>query len=158
MTYYQIETFLTVANLHNLSVAANVLHVTQSTISHRISSLEDELGMILIERQKGHKQTMITTLGEKFVPVAQQWKDLWEETQTIKKKEQQSVLHIVAPNSILLYELKPLLTKICLNEPYLTMFISSNHSVQVRDLLENRTADIGFVSFLLNKNLILKRF
>lgn len=157
MTYYQIEAFLAVVRIQNLSDAADLLHVTQSTISHRINRLEEELGVVLIDRQKGRRQTSLTPAGENFIPIAEQWRSLWEETKEIEKRTKLSMLNIVAPNSVLLYELKPLMIKICLSEPQLSMFISSNHSLQVRELLENRIADIGFVTVpIWNKNLILR--
>jgi DNA-binding transcriptional LysR family regulator len=157
MTYYQIEAFLAVARIQNLSDAADFLHVTQSTISHRLNRLEDEVGVTLIDRQKGRRQTSLTPMGERFIPIAEQWRDLWNETKEIEKQAQLSILNVVGPNSVLLFELKPLMIKICLNEPQLTMFISSNHSLQVSELLENGIADVGFVTVpIWNKNLILQ--
>ena len=40
--------FLAVAREQNMTEAANVLHVTQPTLSRQIADLEDELGLSLI--------------------------------------------------------------------------------------------------------------
>ena len=42
--------FLAVAREENMSEAANVLHVTQPTLSRQIADLERELGVTLFER------------------------------------------------------------------------------------------------------------
>ena len=51
-----IETFLAVAMSRTLGKAAELLNVTQSTISYNLSELESEMGMILVDRQKGQQR------------------------------------------------------------------------------------------------------
>lgn len=48
-----VETFLTVIRTRTISQAANILYVSQSTVSGRLKQLEEELGVTLIERKKG---------------------------------------------------------------------------------------------------------
>ena len=64
MTYDQIETFLTVVSCGNITAAANELFVTQSTVSSRIQSLENELGTSLLIRAKGHHSVELTSYGD----------------------------------------------------------------------------------------------
>src|SRR4051794_36876028 len=45
-----LETFVWVAKLKSFSLAAEKLHTTQAAVSHRIASLERELGVRLLER------------------------------------------------------------------------------------------------------------
>ena len=56
MKLYDIQAFLAVAEHLTISKAAEELFVSQSTASHRIQNLEDELGVALIERQKGRRR------------------------------------------------------------------------------------------------------
>lgn len=42
--------FLAVAREENISRAAEVLHITQPTLSRQLSQMEEELGVILFER------------------------------------------------------------------------------------------------------------
>ena len=63
-----IETFLAVAMSRTLGKAAELLNVTQSTISYNLSKLESEMGMILVDRQKGMKSIRLTPSGEGFLP------------------------------------------------------------------------------------------
>ena len=49
-----INYFLTVAQEGNITRAAEILHITQPTLSRQIMELEEELGATLIIRGKRH--------------------------------------------------------------------------------------------------------
>ena len=100
MTYEQIETFLTVVTCGNITAAANELFVTQSTVSSRIQSLENELGAPLLIRAKGHHSVELTGYGQAFIPIASQWTSLWKHTQSIKSAEDISVLTIASSAAV----------------------------------------------------------
>ena len=74
-----IETFVTVANAGNITKSADILFVSQATVSHRIKQLEEKLGVQLILRNKGSKQTNLTIAGKNFLPLAQSWLRLNDE-------------------------------------------------------------------------------
>ncbi len=50
MRISQLQCFVTIAQLENMSQAADLLHLSQSSLSKNISTLEDELGMPLFQR------------------------------------------------------------------------------------------------------------
>lgn len=50
MDFLQLEYFLTVARMGNMTAAATALHVAQSSVSRSIARLEDDLGVPLFER------------------------------------------------------------------------------------------------------------
>lgn len=54
--------FDAIAETQNFTRAAERLHVTQSTLSHQIRQLEDELGLVLFDRS--HKKVQLTEAGE----------------------------------------------------------------------------------------------
>ena len=58
------RTFLTVVTAGNFISAANRLHVSQSTVSTRIHTLEDQLGCTLFVRNKAG--TTLTSAGRQF--------------------------------------------------------------------------------------------
>ncbi|WP_068089013.1 LysR family transcriptional regulator [Novosphingobium rosa] len=60
-----IETFVCVAELLNLRLASERLHVTVSAISHRIHVLEEELGILLFHR--GGRHLRLSAEGEAFL-------------------------------------------------------------------------------------------
>lgn len=56
-----LETFIWVARLNSFSLAAERLHTTQAAVSHRIATLERELGIRLFERDT--RDVRLTRLG-----------------------------------------------------------------------------------------------
>jgi LysR family transcriptional regulator, cyn operon transcriptional activator len=54
--------FDAIAETQNFTRAAERLHVTQSTLSHQIRQLEEELGLVLFDRS--HKKVELTEAGE----------------------------------------------------------------------------------------------
>lgn len=54
MRMAQLRYFVTIAQLENLSQAAELLHLTQSSLSKNLSTLEAELGMPLFQRNGRH--------------------------------------------------------------------------------------------------------
>lgn len=80
MDYEQIKTFLSIVETESISETANSLDVSQSTISNRLRSLEEELNTILFSRGRGKRGTKITENGKSFIPLAQAWLDLYLRT------------------------------------------------------------------------------
>jgi DNA-binding transcriptional LysR family regulator len=64
-----VEAFYWVVQLKSVSRAAEKLFVTQSAMSSRISALEDELGVLLLDRRD--KQFRLTVAGMRFFTHAQ---------------------------------------------------------------------------------------
>ncbi len=66
-----VETFLWVVRLGSITRAAERLNLTQSAVSARIAGLEEEFGILLIDRQaKGFR---LTWAGERFLSHAEQF-------------------------------------------------------------------------------------
>ena len=53
MTNLEIEAFMAVVRTGSITRAAQFLYTTQSALSRRIKTLEQELGYTLMKRQKG---------------------------------------------------------------------------------------------------------
>ena len=56
-----LKYFLTVAREENITKAANLLHITQPTLSRQLMQLEEELGIKLFQR--GRHNIMLTEEG-----------------------------------------------------------------------------------------------
>ena len=69
MELRHLRYFVALAEQLNFTNAAEKVHVTQSTLSHQIKQLEDELGCRLFDRVG--KRVMITETGEAFLERAQ---------------------------------------------------------------------------------------
>ncbi|MEQ8931733.1 MAG: LysR family transcriptional regulator [Silicimonas sp.] len=72
----QIRTFLEVVATGNFNRAAENLNVTQSTVSARIRSLEDELGRALFER--GRNGARLTAAGDRLLRHGHSMRRLWQ--------------------------------------------------------------------------------
>ena len=70
MTLKQLEAFYWASKLGTFAIAAERLHVTQSSLSKRIAELEVNLGHPLFDRSG--QRAVLTTAGEALLPQAQQ--------------------------------------------------------------------------------------
>ena len=70
------RTFLEVVAHGSFVAAAQRLHLTQTAVSARIKSLEDQLGATLFQRQK--TGVVLTPPGERFVPYASSLLQVWK--------------------------------------------------------------------------------
>ena len=70
MNENQLETFLAVRKCGSYSRAAEELFLSQPTVSYRVQTLEEELGVRLFSHANG--QTTLTAAGEAFVSEAKQ--------------------------------------------------------------------------------------
>lgn len=68
MTLKQIEAFYWAAHLGSFSIAANRLHVTQSSLSKRILELEDAVGVSLFDRTS--RRAQLTQAGQRLLVLA----------------------------------------------------------------------------------------
>lgn len=64
MNFFQLRYFVSVAQLENISKAADLLHLSQSSLSKSIAKLETELGMQLFDRSG--KKIVLTEQGRRF--------------------------------------------------------------------------------------------
>lgn len=69
MDIRHLQYFMEVVRCHSFTKAAEALHVTQPTISKMVKSLEEELGVVLLDRSG--KQVKPTDAGEAIVHQAQ---------------------------------------------------------------------------------------
>ena len=65
MELRHLRYFVALAEQLNFTLAAEKVHVTQSTLSHQIKQLEDELGSRLFERE--NRRVTMTQTGEAFL-------------------------------------------------------------------------------------------
>jgi DNA-binding transcriptional LysR family regulator len=72
-----IRTFLEIANCGNFNRAAETLNVTQSTVSARVKSMEDNFGQRLFKRS--HNGVELTYAGQHFRQYAQNIQRLWQQ-------------------------------------------------------------------------------
>ncbi|MFQ9679487.1 MAG: LysR family transcriptional regulator [Ruthenibacterium lactatiformans] len=64
MNQSYFEVFLAVVECKSVSRAAEKLFLSQSTVSHRLKMLENEIGCLLFERAQGQRECVLTAKGE----------------------------------------------------------------------------------------------
>ncbi len=77
MKIEHIRTFLEISNCGNFNKAAEILNVTQSTVSARVKSMEDSFGRRLFKRS--HNGVELTYAGLHFRQYAQNIQRLWRQ-------------------------------------------------------------------------------
>ncbi len=157
MNYEQIQTFLTVVSYGNITAAAGHLYVSQSTVSSRLQALEEEVGVPLLIRNKGQRAVELTNYGISFVPIASQWAALYIDTGRLKETANFHTLRIAAVDAVNSYTFTPLYNGHIKKNPDTKLYIGTHHSNEIHTLVENKSADIGFVfSEIAYPNLISK--
>lgn len=145
MTIEEIEAFMAVVEYKTLTLAAEKLFISQSTISQRIKRLEDELGVKLFIRQPGQRTAELTSHGSDLVPIAQQWASLWRDMYSLHTSSVKTLISIGSVDLINNFTFVPLYKKILHLYPDIELAIQTFHSPEIHSLLENRIIDIGFV-------------
>ncbi len=69
MDFEQIRAFVNVANLKSFSEAAEKMFISQPSVSVRIKALEEELGVVLLDRTKA-REPVLTEAGRIFLDYA----------------------------------------------------------------------------------------
>lgn len=72
-----LQTFLAIVETGSLVRASERLNVTQSTVTARLKALEDNLGQVLVHRQK--TGASLTSSGRKFKRSAEAMLELWQQ-------------------------------------------------------------------------------
>jgi DNA-binding transcriptional LysR family regulator len=144
MNLADIEAFLAITSTKSLTKAAEVLHLSQSSISNRLKNLEQEIGLLLIERRQGQKTITLTPAGEDFILVAEKWLYLWHETQSLKSSPTLS-LSIGAVDSVNTYLLPDIYQEIIQQYPGMRLQIYTKSSNELYSLIEQRVIDTAFV-------------
>ena len=146
MTIEMIKTFITLAETRSFSRTANILFVSQPTVSMRLQALEDELKCALFVRN--NKQVELTAMGQQFLPYAMRLFQSMVACQEFVRgyESQMDRLTISAP--VTCWDFGPLKSKIlefCEKTPNMLLNLLRNDSTSTyRSLVEN-VADLGIV-------------
>ncbi|EGO64592.1 LysR family transcriptional regulator [Acetonema longum] len=140
-----IEAFLAIVQTQSLKKAAEVLSLTQATVSYRLKTLEQEMGAILVERGKGRQKIALSPFGENFIAIAERWQALKRDTEKLQASGPQLTLSIGGSNSLNTYVLPPLYRSLTQHSPRIRLQFRTQHSGELWDTLERREIDVAFV-------------
>ena len=140
-----MEAFLAIVQTRSLTNAAELLHLSQSTVSYRLQVLEREMGATLIERRKGIQTIHLTPFGESFAVLAERWSLLKQEVEVLQSRGPQTSLAIGAADSLSVYVLPPLYRMLSQQCPSLRLQIRTQHTMESYESVEKREVDVAFV-------------
>lgn len=147
MTITQLEYLISVVNYGSFSSAADHCFVTQPSLSTQIKNLEDELGVILLNR--GEKPIMPTQAG--FVIIEQAKKALSEFYFIKERVEEMSntvkgVITLGVIPTISPYILHKFIPKFLKQYPQVKLEIKEMYTYQIESALRKGTLDIGLLA------------
>ena len=96
MNSLSAKIFLTIVEHQSISAAARALYISQPAVSAHLNRLEEELGVQLVQRRKGHHSILLTPEGERFIPVAKEWLSAENSLQAFKDSCSRKTLRIAA--------------------------------------------------------------
>ncbi len=142
----QLRALVAIADSGNFSEAALQLNLSQSTISHAIATLEEELGVILLQR--GRHGASLTPVGERIVTLARQTQYLLQNIETEANREkglQSGKVRIVCFRSIATHILPTVIARFSAHFPQVTITLTEmDDTIDMEQALREGRADIGF--------------
>ena len=146
MQIAQVEGFLEIARLRNLSRAAEALHVTQPALTARLQALEGELGAVLFERSR--RGMRLTDAGRAFLPFAERAVDALEDGRTLVAEHADGTagrLTIGSAPAVGAYVLPGLLARYVSRFPSVRLAVQTGHSEEIVELVAGGELDIGLI-------------
>ena len=146
MDFHQLKIFIEVARQKNFSRAAEKIFLTQPTVSAHIKTLENEIGVLLLDRSQ--RELQLTSAGQILFQYAQQLLNL--EKQALFDIQQESRLikghlELVASSIPSIYVLPALLKDFIARHPQVTFTVKHCDTQQTYECIKDFTYDLGFV-------------
>ncbi|MBO6825022.1 MAG: LysR family transcriptional regulator [Sneathiella sp.] len=145
MTLDQIRTFLAVTRLGGVRRAATHLNISQPAVSNRLLALEDSLGVILFDRDRGGVD--LTQEGIKLLPYAEILMQTVDQirTEVVPSDNLSAILRIGVIETIAESWLAEFLPKFYRLYPNVTVEVTVDISVNLREQLMDRSLDLALL-------------
>ena len=141
-----VEAFYWVATLKSVTRAAEKLSLTQSAMSSRIAALEDELGVMLLDRRD--RQFRLTIPGMRFLVHAQRMLELQRDAKAEMGSgtEPAAPLRLGAIESVLHSWLIPWIEALRLERPALSLELTVETTPMLLEQMRRGTLDLAFAA------------
>ena len=142
-----VEAFYWVATLKSMTRAAEKLFMTQSAISSRVSALEEELGILLIDRRE-RQQFALTNAGMRFLNYAERLMTLHRQLRDELGTEEGGVhlLRVGAIESVLHTWLIPMLQHLRAAHPNLQLELTVEITPVLVEAVKRGNLDLVFAA------------
>lgn len=144
MTHSEIEAFFSVCRHKNISKAAEALFITQSSLSTRLKTLEEDLGCPLLIRAKGKREITLTAQGQAFYDLALQYRDVMQKMNAVGKGAVAESLRVSAIDSVGNYLLPPVLERFLEKYPQIRLSLQEMEAEQTYLSIIHGRIDLAF--------------
>lgn len=146
-----LKYFITIAQEQNISRAAEIIHITQPTLSRQINELEEELGVLLFERNRQNRKFILTDEGVRFYNYAMEIVELSEksiEEFRTNKSQISGKIYIGAGETKALSDVAKVFKKLRETHPRIEVSLFSSDAAVICERLDRSLCDFGvFVGF-----------
>lgn len=140
----QLEAFVTTAEYSSFTKAAEALYLTQSTVSAHINSMEQTLGVRLIQRGSRRK-VQLTTEGKQAYDMAKEILNRCQSLQNLGSTIEQCQLTVGASSVPSQYLVPELMLGFLSKNPESRYMLQRGDSDRIHHLLKQGDVRIGFV-------------
>ena len=156
MLLSEITAFIEVARQGSISRAAEILYVTQPTLTARIQNLEGDLGERLFTRSR--QGMRLTDTGRAFLPYAHRAMQALEEGQRLvadRRRGGTGELVIGAAPSVGTYALPLVLKRFAARHPTVRLVVKTGHSEDILGMVLRSEVQLGLMRPLRHPDLEL---
>ena len=153
MTLNQLKIFIAIAEVGNVTKAADLLGITQSAASASIASIENIYQVKLFERVG--RSIILSEVGKRFLPEAQKViSSAKSATKFLKLISEKTVgsINIAASQTIANYWLPRRLALFHARNPEVSLHLTMSNTRDVENAIVKGKADIGFVEGQVSSN------
>ena len=147
MTVDQLREFLVLAEIGNYQRAADILYISQATLSRHIIRLEQELNVALFDRAAHANK--LSSAGKKFLPHAKEIVALNDACyQRIQKKlhNEEGDLSIAVLHNFHYYGVADMLAAFARTHPHISISVTETSSSEMRQMTIDGQCAFAFVS------------
>ncbi|OMD79147.1 LysR family transcriptional regulator [Paenibacillus odorifer] len=150
MNIENIEAFVYINHYGSFNKAAEVLYISQPTVTARIQSLERELDCKVFDRLG--KQINLTDKGKQFLPYAQQILQIYQngKYQVQAKGHIPNELRIGSTVSVSNYLMPHLMLHLKLRYPHITIKLMTASTEVLTEKLKSKELDLAFIRKVVN--------
>ena len=147
MTDLEIEGFLAICKHKNLSMAAQTMFMSQSSISERLKNLESKLGVTLFQRNRGNREIALTPQGKVFRDLALQHSEITKRMLSVGDVSQTIRLRIGCLSSIGNFLFPLVCQRFLQRYPQSELSFYTMNGTTARAKLANREIDLAFSTY-----------
>jgi len=155
MTIRHLKIFVTVAECGKMRKAAELLYISQPSVSQAVQELENYYGVKLFDRLS--QKLYLTDMGKLLLPYARRTVEIIENTDKVMKNAgEYSTLRIGASVSVGTYLINDIIDKLEESIDKIETSVVVNNTYIVEEMIRNSKLDVAIVEGMVEGNDIIK--